>query len=196
MKVLPGHNGPVISLLVTKNGWIVSGSADKTIKIWFNDLTSSSCFFTLSGHTDSITCLLERTDGLLLSGWEWSRVELLFKYQSYYRERKCASFTISCLWCTQQCFTLCVCLFRSSDKTVRCWDMKNSFSQLWSLKADDSYNGVWSICQMSDGRLLAGGGDKTLKIWRCYWYVGSFDCLINWFNEPTKQSDFLLTSSH
>jgi len=97
-------------------------------------------------------------------------IRMLFEYQSYYWERKFASFAISCWWCTQQCFTLCIRLFRSYDGTVKCWDTKKpSVPLCWSLKADDSKYGVCSICQMSDGRLVSGGDDNTLKIWKYDW---------------------------
>ena len=96
-------------------------------------------------------------------------IRMLFEYQSYYWERKFASFAISCWWCTQQCFTVCIRLFRSRDRTVKCWDTKKPSVPLWSLKADDSKYGVWSICQMSDGRLVSGGDDNTLKIWKYDW---------------------------
>ena len=73
VKVLSGHSWAVFSLIVMRDGRLVSGSYDKTIKVWHLDLTSPSCLFTLSGHTRPILCLSEGTDGLLLSGWEWSR---------------------------------------------------------------------------------------------------------------------------
>ena len=57
---------------------------------------------------------------------------------------------------------------------MKCWDTKKpSVPLCWSLEADDSIvsllsfkGGVYSICQMSDGRLVSGGYDKTLKIWK------------------------------
>ena len=101
-------------------------------------------------------------------------IRMLFEYQSYYWERKFASFAISCWWGTQQCFTLCIRLFRSYDGTVKCWDTKKpSVPLCWTLKADNGNSvyitNVRAICQMSDGRLVSGGYFRTLKIWKYDW---------------------------
>ena len=63
---LLGHGDTVISLAVLRNGRLSSGSRDRTIRIW--DLTSLSCLQTLSGHTEGVNCIIEWTDGLILSG--------------------------------------------------------------------------------------------------------------------------------
>ena len=76
VKVLSEHRGPVRSLVVLQDGRLVSGSSDQTIKFWDLCLTSSSCSITI--RTESTTCLIEETDGLLLSGCENT-----FKNQNY-----------------------------------------------------------------------------------------------------------------
>lgn len=63
---LRDHNGPVRSLVVFGDGRLASGSDDTTIKIW--DLTRRSCLKTFTEHTEEVKCLVEWTDGVLLSG--------------------------------------------------------------------------------------------------------------------------------
>src|SRR5258706_15232019 len=59
---LEGHSGLIHSVLVTPNGrLIVSGSADKTIRVW--QLDSGRLLHTLEGHTASITSLAVTPDG-------------------------------------------------------------------------------------------------------------------------------------
>lgn len=49
---------------------------------------------------------------------------------------------------------------------MKCWDTKKPSVSLWSLSAAGSKDGAESIRELSDGRLVSGGWDKTLKIWK------------------------------
>lgn len=51
-QVLEGHEGPVQCLLVLPDGSLVSGSNDKTVKIW----QGTRCVKTLTGHSDTVRC--------------------------------------------------------------------------------------------------------------------------------------------
>ena len=65
---LTGHkDGDYIwGLIELNNGNLVSGSGDKSIKIW--DLENKSCVKTLIGHSGFIFSLLEHSSGKLISG--------------------------------------------------------------------------------------------------------------------------------
>jgi phospholipase A-2-activating protein len=49
---LEGHSKPVLSLAVTPEGEILSGSGDTTIKRW----AGGKCVQTYTGHTDTVRC--------------------------------------------------------------------------------------------------------------------------------------------
>lgn len=49
---LEGHEGPVLSLAVTPDGDILSGSGDTTIRRW----SGGKCVQTYKGHTDTVRC--------------------------------------------------------------------------------------------------------------------------------------------
>lgn len=49
-QVLEGHEGPVQCLLVLPDGALLSGSNDKTVKMWHG----SACVKTLVGHGDTV----------------------------------------------------------------------------------------------------------------------------------------------
>ena len=51
INTLLGHSGYVLALILLPNGFIASGSADSTIKIW--DITKTYPLYNLTGHTDS-----------------------------------------------------------------------------------------------------------------------------------------------
>lgn len=54
-KVLQGHSDSVYCVNAGKGEWIVSGSRDRSIKIW--DSKTGACRRTLLGHTASVLCL-------------------------------------------------------------------------------------------------------------------------------------------
>ena len=59
---LTGHTGWVNSVTVSPDGkWAVSGSSDKTAKIW--DLETGDCRATLEGHTDAVVSVAITRDG-------------------------------------------------------------------------------------------------------------------------------------
>jgi WD40 repeat protein len=60
-----GHEGAVRSLSQTKDGLLISGSEDKTIKIWDK---SWNCKLTLEGSDDYIRVVKALSTGRIASG--------------------------------------------------------------------------------------------------------------------------------
>ena len=55
IRTLRGHTGPVRGCTISPDGaWIVSASADKTLKLW--DVPTGAIRFTLEGHSAPVTC--------------------------------------------------------------------------------------------------------------------------------------------
>jgi len=65
-KGLIGHTELVTCVTNLPNGDIVTGSRDKTLKIW--NLETGNCIKTLIGHTNEITCVNVLLDGRIISG--------------------------------------------------------------------------------------------------------------------------------
>ena len=65
---LTGHKDgdSIWGLIELNNGNLVSGSNDKSIKIW--DLENKSCVKTLIGHSGNVISFLEHSSGKLISG--------------------------------------------------------------------------------------------------------------------------------
>lgn len=61
---MEGHGGTIYALAM-KDGYIVSGSKDTTIKVW--STTSLECLGTLEGHSDAVRALAVG-DGWMVSG--------------------------------------------------------------------------------------------------------------------------------
>ena len=66
MMTLEGHTKAVMCLVQLNDGRVVSGSDDKTLKIW--DTITGNCLMTLQGHTSCVLCLAQLNDGRLVSG--------------------------------------------------------------------------------------------------------------------------------
>ena len=60
---LQGHMNYVVALCQVRNGNVISGSFDRSIKIW--DLKDNSCAYTIKTH--SVNCILELDDKRICS---------------------------------------------------------------------------------------------------------------------------------
>ena len=58
---LKGHKEAVFSMLLAKNGSFLSGSSDRTVKIW--DLNSCSCLCTFNLGRGHVTFVIQLNDG-------------------------------------------------------------------------------------------------------------------------------------
>jgi WD40 repeat protein len=78
--LLQGHKGDVNALLLMSPTMLISGSEDKTIKVWDLSKQKDQCIATLFGHTNPVTSLAKVDDKTFLSGsedgtvckWTWS----------------------------------------------------------------------------------------------------------------------------
>ena len=62
---LTGHTSYVWTLVELQNGDFISGSGDKTIKVW--DMKTRTCIATLTGHTSTVNALVELQNGDVIS---------------------------------------------------------------------------------------------------------------------------------
>jgi len=76
-----GHANSVTSLAITPDGkHIVSGSLDRTIKIW--DMKSGECINTLEGHTNSIFSLSITPDEKHIVSGSWDDTIKIWDFKS------------------------------------------------------------------------------------------------------------------
>ncbi|HLK60522.1 MAG TPA: TIR domain-containing protein [Chthonomonadaceae bacterium] len=164
-----GHVGAIRSLALHPNGqWIVSGSADNTLKLW--DLGSGQCLRTFEGHTGAVFSVSVLPDGeRMVSGsadntfklWDLGSGQCLRTFEGH----------------TRTVFSVCVhsdgerLVSGSQDKTLKLWDIGSG----QCLRTFEGHTAeVLSVSVHPDGeRLVSGSADNTLKLWD----IGSGLCL-------------------
>ncbi|GAA6027019.1 hypothetical protein JCM8097_006044 [Rhodosporidiobolus ruineniae] len=165
---LIGHDANVCALHVSRNGKkIVSGSWDKTAKVWKNWQLE----YTLEGHEQSVWAVLalDGEEDLVLTGAADNLIRL------YKRDKLVRTFSGH----TQAVRALAKLdssagggehgdLFASgsNDGTIRLWSL-SSGECIKVLSGHDSF--VYSLSAVPDalgGGLVSGGEDRTVRIWR------------------------------
>ncbi|PLX81810.1 MAG: hypothetical protein C0617_15855 [Desulfuromonas sp.] len=163
--VFSAHSDHVNSVAIAE-GRIVSGSDDKTIKIW--DLASGKLLHTLPGHERDVTAVAI-IDGKIVSGswdkkikiWDLESGKLLQSLSGH----KHLLFTDETTVATGEGR-----IVSDSDRnTVMVWDL-NSGKLLHDLAGHRGTNG-WggaifiNSVAVGEGRIASGSDDKTIKIW-------------------------------
>ncbi|PSC75649.1 phospholipase A-2-activating [Micractinium conductrix] len=163
---LRGHLEDVRSLAVTPNGALLTGSRDKTIKLWREG--PDGAFHeesTLVGHTDFVSALAYAPPGVLpgcpggavVSGsrdctvivWDLASAEPVQKLEGH-------QYQVSSVLVTPEGDVVSA----SLDKTIRVWRDGQCTATLEGHEA-----AVLCLAQLPNGDLLSGSGDCTIRVW-------------------------------
>ncbi|NJK65980.1 MAG: serine/threonine protein kinase [Microcoleus sp. CSU_2_2] len=159
---LPGHSSFVNSLAISPDGKIlVSGSWDKTIKVW--ELETGELIGTLTGHSDRVNSVAISWDGrMLVSGssdetikfWNLHIGDLLCTFPGHSMEVNSVAISPN-----GQIIASC----GGSENTIKIWNLRTG--QLLRTLRGHSDN-VNAVVFSPDGQLLASGSsDATSKVW-------------------------------
>jgi WD40 repeat protein len=153
-KRLLGHTDAVMCLQYD-NEKIITGSADKMIKIW--DFTMGKCISTLKGHTGRVwalqfegTRLVSGANDKTLKIWDLRDTRACtMTLQRHTQSIRCLQFDSNKI------------MSGSNDRTIKLWDV-NTGQCLHTLKGHTD----WVRClKFDDSKMVSGGFDETIKIW-------------------------------
>lgn len=155
---LLGHSDNVCSLHVSGDGSIISGSWDKTAKVWTNFQLVSD----LVGHTQSVWAVVSIEGDQYLTGSADKTIKLWQQHKCIrtYHGHKDAVRALALL--TDIGFAS-----GSNDSEITIWTFEGDV--VHSLTAHTSF--VYTLTILPNGDAASGGEDRSLRIWRegeCY----------------------------
>ena len=155
---MSSHTKPITSLILLNENQLVSGSEDKTIKIW--DIKKRQCISTITGNYEIINSLLKLNENTIAAG-SHSAIRI------FNTENKKELYSL-----TGHEKSVCTLIKLNDDKIIsggydnliKIWDLKTKTCET-SLFGHDTT--VYVILLLQDGRLASGSGswDRALKIW-------------------------------
>eukprot|EP00043_Microstomoeca_roanoka_P003853 m.46161 g.46161 ORF g.46161 m.46161 type:complete len:451 (+) comp12227_c1_seq2:192-1544(+) len=160
-RVISGHTGWVRCVAVEpKNQWFVSGSADRTIKIW--DLASGTLKLTLTGHISTVRglevsprhpYLFSVGEDKTVKCWDLEQNKVIRHYHGH----------LSGIYALKLHPTLDLLFTGGRDSTVRLWDMRTK-AQIHCLSGHT--NTVASLeTEPVDPQVISGSHDSTVRLW-------------------------------
>ncbi|KFD65323.1 hypothetical protein M514_22483 [Trichuris suis] len=142
---------------------IISGSYDRTLKVW--DLVSSQCFETLRGHGAAVLCLQFDQEKIVSgSADDTIRVWDLRTCTCVMTMQKAHDAAVTCLQFNDRQI-----VSGSLDCTIKFWDVRTG---RWLNTLDwvkhEGHTGVVRCLQADSWRIVSGADDKTMKVWNLH----------------------------
>uniref|UniRef100_A0A667WIL1 Pleiotropic regulator 1 n=1 Tax=Myripristis murdjan TaxID=586833 RepID=A0A667WIL1_9TELE len=160
-RVISGHLGWVRSIAVEPgNQWFVTGSADRTIKIW--DLASGKLKLSLTGHISTVrgVAVSSRSPYLFSCGedkqvkcWDLEYNKVIRHYHGH----------LSAVYDLDLHPSIDVLVTCSRDATARVWDIRTK-ANVHTLSGHT--NTVATVrCQAAEPQIITGSHDSTIRLW-------------------------------
>ncbi|KAG0214739.1 hypothetical protein BGX31_001040, partial [Mortierella sp. GBA43] len=160
IKTLVGHPSRVNSVAFLTRGTLVSGSSDKTVRVW--DIETGICLKVLSGHTNGVSgvAFSRQRDQVVSCSYDRS---IRFWDLSSGTCRHTLSGHTDTVWSVMFSPNDRQLASGSGDNTVRLWDVETGMAQSTLSGHDDT---VYSIAYSPQGHLIASGSrDMTVRLW-------------------------------
>lgn len=152
-QTLKSHTYFIVCLAVLHNGNLVSGSYDKTVKIW----SKSGLERTLARHTDRVRCLAVLANTDFASGSSDKTIIIWSSSGEYIRTLSGQDASVVSLAVLPSGELA----SGSSNETIIIWDRDGSLKKSVSAHS----NSVTSLVVLDNGLLASGSFDKHVKIW-------------------------------
>ncbi|TPX30514.1 hypothetical protein SmJEL517_g05939 [Synchytrium microbalum] len=152
--MLIGHTENVCALTVAANGDIISGSWDKTAKIW----RDWNCLHTLEGHEASVWAVLSAGQDTVLTGSADKTIKLWRNGRNVQTYNGHTDAVRSLGWISQTGQFISA----ANDATVRIWNMDGQCVQ--ELYGHTAF--VYSVAVLPTGEIVSSGEDRTVRVWK------------------------------
>ncbi|KAI0362495.1 phospholipase A-2-activating protein [Trametes cingulata] len=150
---LLGHTDNVCALHAAEDGTIISGSWDKTAKVW----KDFQLLYDLVGHQQSVWTVLAIDGGQFLTGSADNTIKLWKQHKNVRTYPGHTQAVRGLALITDIGFASC-----SNDSEIRIWTMEGDC--VYTLSGHTSF--VYSISVLPSGDIVSGGEDRTVRIWR------------------------------
>eukprot|EP01103_Thecamoeba_quadrilineata_P015432 TRINITY_DN487_c0_g1_i1.p1 TRINITY_DN487_c0_g1~~TRINITY_DN487_c0_g1_i1.p1 ORF type:complete len:748 (+),score=126.71 TRINITY_DN487_c0_g1_i1:29-2245(+) len=152
---LIGHENVVCALCTTHDGLLVSGSWDRTVRIW----RGNECLQVLTGHSHSVWALLSLPNGDLLTGSADKTIKIWRNYSAIKTFEAHTDCVRSLVLFNPVGF-----LSASNDGTLKLWSFDGE--SLREFVGHTAYIYSAAIAPNSTSLFVSGGEDRELKIWK------------------------------
>ncbi|KAK5202848.1 hypothetical protein LTR96_011230 [Exophiala xenobiotica] len=161
IQTLAGHSELVTAVAFSPNGrQIVSGSWDKTIRIW--DATTGQVEKTLAGHSGAVDAVAFSPDGRQIVSGSRDNTIKIWDATTGQVEKTLAGHSagVTAVAFSPDGRRI---VSGSGDETIKIWDATTG--QVEKILAGH-WSGVTAVAFLRDGRrIVSGSWDKTIKIW-------------------------------
>lgn len=161
-KYLTGHEDSVYCLVWVGNNRIVSGSRDRSIKLWDLQQQENACLLTKVAHEGSVLCLRVSADNSFLVSGSSDTTCLIWSLSDLLPAKRLVGHSGGVL---DVCIMGDYIVSSSRDATIRVWDRLTGQEKRQLVGHAGPVNALGSNPQCQDGRVVSASGDTTLKIW-------------------------------
>jgi len=158
-QVLSFQHGSAVLCVSFNEDWIVSGSADETIRVW--NVNSGECAYTLRGHIYTVKSLQFDSEKIISGGGTRDRTVKIWdmktgKCEKTLKGHRGGIFTLQ--YDNEKLVT------GATDKTIRIWSLDTL--ECLSVLSGHQHD-VYCLQFDKFGRIVsgAGSGDRTLRLW-------------------------------
>ncbi|KAG6828591.1 hypothetical protein H0H92_007381 [Tricholoma furcatifolium] len=150
---LLGHTDNVCALNVTPGGTVISGSWDRTAKVWKN----FTLLHDLKGHQQSVWAVLAIDEDQYLTGSADKTIKLWRQHKNVHTFEGHRDAVRGLALVPDIGFASC-----SNDSEIRVWTFGGDL--IYTLSGHTSF--VYSLSVLSNGDIVSGGEDRTVRVWR------------------------------